>query len=590
MEKRSSEESEKRMALKQLILSRKLAEKRAALDELKAKRADQEQRRAAMKTRETELEAAVEEITAETEETVKAEVDKAVAEFEADTAALEAEIAETDQQLAEVQGEVDQLAAQLDELNRKLEDETQATEEPDEGETEAAEESRSRRGEKTMNRINRAAVATLVKRDDAKQFLTRVREFARQKRAVTGGELTIPQVMLPLIRERVEEASKLLRYVNLQDVPGDAQVTIMGTIPDAVWTAMCANLNELDFGFYGSVMGGNKLGGFVPVRNALLYDNDVALASAIIDGIGRGMGRTLDKSILYGTGNSMPLGIVTRLVQTEAPADYPASARPWEDLHTSNVKTISTSDSAGTTLFQAIINDYAAASDEYSDEGEFWAMNKKTRMKLLAEALNFNANGALVAGMENQMPVVGGDIVQLSFMPDNVIVAGYGMCYLLAQREGTRIDQSEHVRFIEDQTVFRGVMRADGEPSIPEAFVAIGINNTSVLGNAVSFMPDNANSHHADLAMINLGDKAITPAFNPDITTYTLSVTNGTSSLKLTSRAAENGAKITQLVGTTAVAQGSNASLSVGSNTIKFAVVNGNYTKTYTVTVTRAAS
>ena len=38
-------------------------------------------------------------------------------------------------------------------------------------------------------------------------------------------------------------------------------------------------------------------------------------------------------------------------------------------------------------------------------------MNRKTHMDILARALAFNASGALVAGMQNTMPVIGGPIV-----------------------------------------------------------------------------------------------------------------------------------------------------------------------------------
>ena len=35
--------------------------------------------------------------------------------------------------------------------------------------------------------------------------------------------------------------------------------------------------------------------------------------------------------------------------------------------------------------------------------------------------------------------------------------------------------QSEHVRFLEDQTIFKGTARYDGKPAIREAFAVIGI-------------------------------------------------------------------------------------------------------------------
>ena len=74
------------------------------------------------------------------------------------------------------------------------------------------------------------------------------------------------------------------------------------------------------------------------------------------------------------------------------------------------------------------------------------------------------------------MPVVGGDIVELNFIPEGDIVFGYMGLYLLAERAGTHISQSEHARFIEDQTVFKGTARYDGIPAIPEGFAVYNVS------------------------------------------------------------------------------------------------------------------
>ena len=53
--------------------------------------------------------------------------------------------------------------------------------------------------------------------------------------------------------------------------------------------------------------------------------------------------------------------------------------------------------------------------------------------------------------------------------------------------------QSEHVKFLEDATVFKGTARYDGQPTIAEAFVAIGLENTTP-GTTMAFAPDTANT------------------------------------------------------------------------------------------------
>ena len=212
----------------------------------------------------------------------------------------------------------------------------------------------------------------------------------------------------------------------------------------------------------------------------------------VVDALGKAMGKALDKAIVYGTGTKMPLGIITRIAQTSQPAGYPSTARTWIDLHTSNVKT--GTGATGTNLFKEIITNSACADDkDYATQPMFWLMNKKTKNALLANAVEVNAAGALVAGLENQMPVVGGEIVELSFIPDNNIVFGYGDCYVLAERAGFRLENSEHAMFVNDKTVFKGTARYDGAPSIAEAFGVLTITNTAPTTSGITFASDTAN-------------------------------------------------------------------------------------------------
>ena len=475
------------MALRQLVLgrditlrTRELAGVNAELEELRGKLA-------AFKTREAELEAAIAEVTDETpaEETEK--LDAMVNEFAEEMKPVEEAAAEKERAAVNLQAEIDRLQGELDAINEK----TRAEEKPAPTEPE-------KRSEKIMITreffgMNAETRDAFFAREDVKDFVTRVRTLATEKRAVTGGELLIPEVMLPLLREQVENTSKLLKYVNRQSVPGKARQRIMGAIPEAVWTEMCATLNELSLSFNDAEVDGYKVGGYIAVCNALIEDNDVNLVSHLIFALGRAIALALDKAILYGTGTKMPTGIVTRLVQTAAPADYPATARTWVDLHTSNVKSITAANSTGIKLFQSIVAAFGNAHQLYAAGGKFWAMNNKTHMELVAQAMAFNSAAAIVSGVNTQMPVIGGDIVELDFIPDNVIVAGYGEGYLLAERAGTSIASSEHYRFVEDQTVFKGTARYDGKPVIAEGFVAIGINAVTPTAS-MTFAPDSANT------------------------------------------------------------------------------------------------
>lgn len=457
--------------LKALLLRNKIDSKKAELAELRTNAAELEKR-------EKELESDINEAKTEEE---KAVVEKAVNQFEQDKAENEKSISELETEIADMEKELDAV------------EQKQQT-----PQTEGNSGDETRKGNVKMKTrlkffgMNAQERDAFFANDAVKSWLERVREMGKNQRSITGAELLIPDVALDLIKETVLKYSKLYKHVNVKSVPGKARQNVMGAIPEAIWTEMCSTLNELNLTFNNVEVDGYKVGGFIAICNAVLEDSDIALATEIISALGQAIGYALDKAILYGTGTKMPLGIVTRLTQAAKPSGYSTTARAWANLTTSNVLAISGKTDAA--LFKELVIASGNAKADYSHGEMFWAMNEKTFTKLVANALTINAAGAIVTGQNGTMPVIGGAIEKLSFIPDDVIIGGYGDLYLLAERAGTAISQSEHARFIEDQTVFKGTARYDGLPVIAEGFVAIGIGGTKPTANAVTFAADTANS------------------------------------------------------------------------------------------------
>ncbi len=454
--------------LKAIMLRKKLSEVTKKLTEAREKAKE-------LATREKELEAAIDE--AQTEEEKEA-VNQEVEQYEKDKE-------ENDESVRTLEKEVSDTESELAELESK------------QRQAEPAPETR-KRGEETVKTTRKKFFGMTVQerdaffaRDDVHEFLERVRTLGIQNRAITGAELTIPSVMLDLLRENIEEYSKLYKHVRVQSVPGKARQTIQGTIPEAVWTEMNAAINELSLVFNDAEVDGYKVAGYMVINNAVLKDSDIDLASTIITSLGQSIGLALDKAILYGTSKKMPTGVVTRLAQAAKPETYPDTAREWKNLSSSNIVSIAAA-KKGVDLFKEIVIASGNAKGKYSTGNRFWAMNETTKTKLVAEALSFNAAGAIATGMGDTMPIVGGAIETLDFIPDNVIVGGYGDLYLLAEREGAQITQSEHVKFLEDQTVYKGLARYDGLPVIAEGFVAIGILGTTPTAD-MTFAEDTAN-------------------------------------------------------------------------------------------------
>lgn len=163
------------MALKVLLIKKRLDAKRKALADLRAKAEG-------FKAREEELTRAIDEATEEQ----TAEVEELVNAFDA-------ERSENDQAIADLEREVEGIEAEL-----AAEEEAQATEPPanTDPQTPAENEERSNN---TMNHRDqipeitlRDRVAAIVTREDVKGFLDNVRSLGGQQRAIANVGLLKP--------------------------------------------------------------------------------------------------------------------------------------------------------------------------------------------------------------------------------------------------------------------------------------------------------------------------------------------------------------------------------------------------------------
>lgn len=567
------------MALKAIMLRNRIDKKMSELEELRKK--DEE-----FLNREAELEAAINEaVTEEEQQVVSEQID-----------AFDTEKTEHEEAKTRLQGEIDDLEAQLAETEK----------EPPSEPVRETKVKKEERKEMMVNReirslpMNVRAFDSLpvetrnqiVEREDVKEFLERMRSMKGNTRAIQGGELEIPVVFLELISENMYRYSKLLNRVRVRNVPGEARQTIAGTVPEAVWTEMCGAINELTFVFNQITLDGYKVAGYVPVCNSLLEDtvSNLDLASWIVEMLSESIGLAEDKAILYGKGSAshMPLGIVTRLAQDSQPDGYPANAPAWVDLSDTNIIKINGTSLTGAEFWAQLAMAAGNTFTRYNRGEQFWAMNSKTYATLKSKLITFTATGDIVANLFGTLPVINGNIDILEFMPDGDIVGGYGDLYLWADRRAMAIDSSEHVQFIQDNTVFRGKARADGAPIIPGAFVAININNVNVT-TAMDFAADTAND--ANLQDLAVGTETLSPgSFDPAVTTYTLAAAaNASDKIEVTpaqpaaqieisynGKNVRNGGTVTWLADNTA-------------HPLTVTVKNGNAVKVYTVNVTKAS-
>lgn len=455
------------MAIRTIILRKKISDQKKALTALISKRDGFDQARAELEKREAEIVKAIEEANTDEE---RSAVEEAADLFDSDKQAFENDVAETDKQISDIENEVSEMEQELS----AIEDEQNRTVPPPPaepvGET-TKKTTKKSGGKRTMFKtraIRQMSVVEreeLITRDDTQEFLKKIRSLIAEKRGLSGGEYTISETIMGLINEDVIEYSKLYKHCRVVRLSGKGREIVMGTAPEAFWEEACDPIYELAASMTQVEVDQFKVAGYIPLCNALLEDSDIDLLDEVMSLILQAIGFALDKAIVYGTGVKMPTGVVTAIDDDDA-------------IKLTNEVKIGTSDSTGIKLFQALLGAVAETENRYARGELTWVMNGKTYRRLQSESLSINAAGLLVSAVNGTFPVLGGAMEVLTFMPDKNIVVGYFELYVLAERKGMTIDQSEHVKFIQDQTVVRGRARYDGKPAIVKAFAVIAFDNT----------------------------------------------------------------------------------------------------------------
>ena len=292
-------------ALRVLVLNSEITALRAQLTPL-------EQTRDGFAAREEQLRQALSEITETSTDEERSAVSAAVDAFENERSANAAEI-------ARIQGEIDTRSAEIARL--------EAEQTPPPASNPAVSNSDTRNNdhhERSFVPMNNTTERrwfgltyterdALMQTEQVRTFLQNVREARAQQRSVTGGELGIPDGFLPILRDLTYQESKFLRFVFTTTFRGTTRQNVAGIAPEAIWTEMTDALNELDINFWQLTMDGYMVGGYMAVPNSVLMDDsDLQLATTILQALASSIAKAIDKSIWFGTGEKMPVGITRR--------------------------------------------------------------------------------------------------------------------------------------------------------------------------------------------------------------------------------------------------------------------------------------
>jgi len=185
-----------------------------------------------------------------------------------------------------------------------------------------------------------------------------------------------------------------------------------------------------------------------------LLDDSGALEGIIRDGFVSEFGFLLDDGIVNGTGAGQPKGIMS----------------------SGSLVTVAkeTGQTAATVVAENIINMYSRLFAS-SRSNAVWLINQNIEPQLFTMSIAVGTGGVPVympAGGLSGLPY--GTIFGRPVLPieqaqtlgttGDIVLADFNNGYVLAEKGGIKSDMSIHVRFIYDESVFRFVMRVDGQP------------------------------------------------------------------------------------------------------------------------------
>lgn len=393
--------------------------------------------REAFESRKTELE----------KRTAEAGDDTDISEIKADFDALEKEVteADTETKIKNVESEI-----------VRIEQELAAFSGSDDNDTDPKNnENTGKRGKQPVNKFQIRRLlesGEYYERAEVKKFY----EDFKNIRAVTGEGLTVPEIVVNRIMEIMGDYTTLYPLVDKIRASGTTRILMDTDTTAATWLEMRGTLPTSDVGTITDIsFDGYKVGKVTFVDNCMLQDSIVNLDEYVARKIARAIALALDAAILNGTGDGdkQPTGIIPSLkaehkVTVTDPVSVADIVRPISMIDNGKDSVGSITATMKRSTYYNRLLDFSIAT---TSAGEvIGKLPNLTRPDLLGLEVVFNNNVAA----------------------DQILFGDYSK-YTLVEREDITIDRSEHVKFAEDQTGFRGKGRFDGKPTDTDAFVLV---------------------------------------------------------------------------------------------------------------------
>lgn len=428
-----------------------------------------------------------------------------------------------------------------------------------------------------------------------RQLTTKEREYYQKfgeavksrdpKQALANLDVVMPKTVLNAVFDQLQTSHPLLSRISFT-YTGAAIKMLMNTngYQTAAWGKLCDKIiEELTSGFKEVDSGLFKLSAFLPVCKSMLDLGPEWLDSYVRQVMYEAFANGMEKAVVSGTGNDEPIGM-----NRQVGDDVSVSGGVYPEKVKIKVNDLGV-DTIGN-LLSLMAVDPNGKPRQVRDL--ILVVSPQDYFQKVMPATTIMTPDGTYRNDVLPYPIT---VIQSCAVKNGTAVLGMAYKYFAAAGSSTQgnIEFSDHYRFLEDDRIYLIKGYANGFPMDNNSFLYLDISALKPLSYKVTVVDETAPSSDAALSGLSLGSLTLSPAFDPDTTSYTATTTNATNTVTATPANAGASVAITNK-GTEGdpveISNGAAVTWKAGTNTLTVTVTaeDGTTTKEYTVTVTKS--
>ena len=382
--------------------------------------------------------------------------------------------------------------------------------------------------ETQLEGVRQEADARVLTARGVRQLTTKEKEFyqkfgeaissANPQQALTDLDAVLPETTIDAVFEELETRHPLLSKIKFIATKAKvklllnthaSQAAAWGTLTAAISQEMTSGFKEVNSDLY-------KLSAYIPIAKSMLDLGPEWLDRYVRTALYEMLATGLENGIVNGTGKDQPIGM-NRQVGDDVTVT--AGVYPLKTAQTVNNLKPAT---VGTILGTLAID--GKGGSRVVDDIIFLCNPVDYHTKVMPATTVMAPDGTY---RNNVMPYPMTVIPTAALDRGKAIIGLAGRYLATAGMEsGGKIDYSDHAKFIEDQRAYIIKTYANGFALDNNAFMYLDISSLEPLHYEFAQIDATAKSTDATLAVLNVGDKTLTPAFAASTTWYTLDTTD----------------------------------------------------------------